>query len=158
MNLLRTLIILFFLSLLSSCSLFDNNNPPTLRGEDIPVDKLEFLVQKSSASSDWIYCESIELDLSRYDQIDSIIFVPNLRSQTVVKKCIAELFDYTNDKPVNNSLVQSFVSYTLHHVRSDNLIDSFGKEPSDIGIRFRSSEDGHHVEVGVGSHLLIFYQ
>lgn len=157
MNLLRTFIILFFLLVTGSCSLLDNNDPPRL-GDDIPVDRLDFLVQKSSASSDWIYCESIELDLSRYDQIDSIIFVPNLRSQTVVKKCIAELFDYTNDLPVNNSLVQSFVSYTLHHVRSDNLIDSFGKEPRDIGIRFRSSEDGHHVEVGVGSHLLIFYQ
>ena len=144
-------------SFLSSCSVFDNDATP-LTDDDVPLERIDFNVAKSSSSQDWIYCESIQIDLSQYNQIDSILFVPNLRSQTREKKCIAELFNFSLDAPVNNSQVTSIIRYTLHFVKSKNIATSLKHEPTNVGIRFRSSQEGHHVEIGVGSHLLIYYR
>jgi len=119
--------------------------------------RINLPAQNKSASTEWTYCEPITFNLEKYQKIDSIIFVPNVRSQSKEMKCIAELYDFQNNIAIPNSRVESVVQYTLHLVRSNNLRMSFPNTNNNIGIRFRSSDTGHYVEVGVNSHVLIYH-
>ena len=147
---------LLVIFLLSSCFLSDDRVIPS--SPATTSDRINLPAGKLSSSTNWTLCGDIELDLTGYDQIDSIIFRPNLRSQLNEKTCIAELYDFNQKRSVLGSLVQSKENYVLHHVSSLNLLNSLPKDKVRVGIRFRSSDTGHHVEVGIGSHIRVYYQ
>ncbi len=144
---------------IGSCSLLDpaaNLNSVQQPSNKVIVNSIEFNLQKSSISTDWSYCEIQHVNINHYSNIDSIIFTPNMRSQRADEHCIVELYNFDENKSVPNSHVESTVRYTLHYGRSSNMISTFPKEGTRIGIRFRSSKDGHYIEVGIGSRVLIY--
>ena len=143
----------------NSCSLFDPQatlNLPQQSAGEIIIESIEFNVQKRGTNSEWQYCKMQNVDLSQYTNVDSIIFTPNMRSQLLKEHCIVELYDFDKNQPVLNSRVESTVRYTLHYGRSDDMISTFPKEKTLIGFRYRSSKEGHYIEVGFGSRILIY--
>jgi len=107
--------------------------------------------------TDWVYCPTSELSFKGTEQIDSIIFAPNLRSQSDEMYCIAELYNHSEKYTVTGSVVYSRVGYFLHIVRSNDLSNSMPRKDASVGIRFRSSNNGHQVEIGPQSHVTIYY-
>lgn len=155
-------ITIYFVSIvlgINSCSLLDpasnlnNLQQPT---NEIIVKSIDFNIQKTSTSSDWIYCKIQEVELNKYSNVDSIIFVPNMRSQFTNEHCIVEVYNFNTNQVVLNSHVESTVRYTLHFGRSANMISTFPKEKTLIGLRFRSSKEGHYIEIGIGTRILIY--
>ena len=143
----------------SSCSLFNppaNLNLSQQAADEIIVESIDFNIHKKGTHSEWEYCKIQVVDLSQYTNVDSIIFRPNMRSQLATEHCIIELFDFDKSKPILNYHVESTVRYTLHFGRSANMISTFPKEKTLIGFRFRSSKEGHYIEVGLGSRILIY--
>lgn len=138
-----------------SCDLLDNNVSPD---DEKPSDRISLPAGKTSSTDIWSYCDGVNIDLSKYEIIDSIVFVPNLRSQATEKKCIADLFNYSSNSAINGSEVKSIVNYTLHSVRSRNLVNSIPRTTNTLGIRFKSSVEGHFVEIGVRSFIIIYYR
>lgn len=144
---------------LNSCSLLDpatNLNSVQQASDKVITNSIDFNIQKSSTSSEWVFCETQEIDISNYTNVDSIIFNPNMRSQRTDQHCIVEVYNFDTNQPVLNSHVESTVRYTLHFGRSANMISTFPRERTLIGIRFRSSKDGHYIEIGIGSRILIY--
>ena len=148
-------VICFFL--FESCSLFDPQDSVPPNFDEASSDKFLFNVSKGSLSTDWVYCGERSVDFSEYEHIDSIIFVPNLRSQTAEQKCIAEVYNQTLDLPVNNSRLESVVRYTLHQVRSPDLKSYLVNGDYTIGIRFRTTSSDNYVEIGEESFLVVYY-
>ena len=151
------LIISLFVS--NSCSLFDPQtslNLPQQTADEIIVKSINFNIHKKGTHSEWEYCKIQVVDLSQYSNVDSIIFTPNMRSQLETEHCIIELYNFDKNEPIHNSHVESTVRYTLHFGRSADMISTFPKEKTVIGFRYRSSKEGHYIEVGLGSRILIY--
>ena len=152
-------LLILHLLVFSSCSLFDppaNLNLSQQAGDEIIVESIDFNVHKKGTHSEWQYCKMQVVELSQYTNVDSIIFTPNMRSQLETEHCIVELYNFDKSEPIHNSHVESTVRYTLHFGRSADMISTFPKEKTLIGFRFRSSKDGHYIEVGLGSRILIY--
>ena len=152
-------LLILHLLVFSSCSLFDppaNLNLSQQAGDEIIVESIDFNIHKKGSDSEWQYCKIQVVELSQYANVDSIIFTPNMRSQLETEHCIVELYNFDKSEPIHNSHVESTVRYTLHFGRSADMISTFPKEKTLIGFRFRSSKDGHYIEVGLGSRILIY--
>ncbi len=130
-------------------------------GEGTPLQpqtltKINLPCYDTSTNTDWKVCSTtVAFDYNQFVDADSIIFLGNLRSQREDYKCIAELYNFTDDQPISNSRIQSRINYTPHPVRSNNLLQ-FPNYEIQIGIRFKSSHNNHYVEVNDGSAILIY--
>ena len=145
---------------ITSCSLTDPGAmlPNTQSGNiQEPIEQIfELDVKKSTSSTDWVYIEAKEFNINNYNNIDSIVFGTLLRSQKSTEKAIAELYDFTNQRSVLNSTVEANVRYVLNYVESANILPTLPKAPITIGIRLKSSAEGHFVEVSGGNSLIIY--
>ena len=146
-------------NILLSCSLFDadavrksqvgSDNEPILQIIQLDVPKI-------TSSADWVYCEGAEVDINDFLNVDSIVFAILLRSQESTESGIVELYDFSAETSVLNSRVESNVRYILNYVESADILSTFPKDPALLGIRVKSSREGHFVEVGSGTELLIY--
>ena len=153
-------LILLVTAFITSCGLNDPGAmlPNFQRGNSQePIEQIfELDVMKGTSSADWVYVEAKEFNINNYNNIDSIVFATLLRSQKSTEKAIAELYDFTNQRSVLNSTVEANVRYVLNYVESANILPTIAKDLIIIGIRLKSSAEGHFVEVSGGNSLIIY--
>ncbi len=156
--------ITIFLTLIvcSSCDdFFDSSRskPPAVEPEKVlPI---YFLGKLSTTGEDWIMLENegqtTHVDLSKIGKIDSVIFKCSVRSERDNKRCVAQLYDLTNNVPIYESTVYSKVRYQLHTVKSSNLKGYISMEKVLLAIRIRSEDQSNYVEIGSQNALLVYY-
>ncbi len=150
---------LVLVNVLFSCSLFDPGSvQKSQKGSDNEpiIQIIELDVQKRTSSADWVYCEAVEVDIKKFFNVDSVVFGTLLRSQKSTEKAIVELYNFSLESSIQNSRLESNVRYILNYVETQNMLATFLEEPTLLGIRLKSSKEGHFVEVGAGSQILIY--
>lgn len=154
---MKMYLVLVVLSL-GGCDMLGINDPvqPTPSDSEVVTTGLVLQKELKTNQSEWVYSALGEFDFHSIPNIDSIIFEPNVRSQTSEEHCIVELFDMNKDAVIPNSYVESYVQYYYHRVRSGNLVSFLPKEPVELSLRFRSSIDNHNVEIGFSSSIIVY--
>jgi len=156
---LSKILFILLMSSLGACSLVDptaskhglNNSP-----DSVKISSIKFSVRHLTASEAWVYFPDDIVDITSFRNIDSVRFGANMRSQNYPERCIVELYDFTNDRPVYNSTVDASVRYYFKYVESLDIYPVFPKGEVLMGIRMRSSKEGNHVEIAYDSEILIF--
>lgn len=146
-------------NILLSCSLFDEDavRKSQVGSDNEPIIHIVMLdVPKLTSSADWVYCEGTQVDINNFLNVDSIVFGTLLRSQESTESGIVELYDFNKERSVLNSRVESNVRYILNYVESGDILSTFPQDPTLLGIRVKSSREGHFVEVGSGTELIIY--
>lgn len=90
-----------------------------------------------------------------FQNVDSIIFVPSLNTIDPYTKCIVELYNITDQVPIQNSLVESY-SQGWNFSYSKNIYDYLPDKKIDLGMRIRSEKEGNFVSTGMVSYLYIY--
>ena len=158
-NRLSTVLFILILSSFGACSLFDpmgsqssSNNTP----DSVKVSSIKFSVRHLTSSEEWVYFPGENVDISSFRDIDSVRFGANMRCQGYDERCIVELYDFTNDRAVLNSTVDSNIRFYFRYVESPNIFSAFPKDEALMGIRMRSSKEGNFVEVAYDSEIVIY--
>ncbi len=90
-----------------------------------------------------------DFNISNYLNTDSITFGVYLRSENPDSECIIELYDLSNNNPINNTtLTSSSTSWEWKSTRI-NFLHDLPKTTFDLGIRIKSEEE----ENAVSSYL-----
>lgn len=90
-----------------------------------------------------------------YVGVDSIVFVPSLSTGDSNNKAIVELYNKTDDEPIENSHIESnSTGYNYHY--SKDIYDDLPSKRIELGIRIKSETDGVAVATGLVSYLFIY--
>ena len=105
--------------------------------------------------------EIIDFDKRNYIGVDSIVFIPKLRSQIANTAIIAELYDVTNNRVINNSRVSS-TSTVSTLVESANVYSDLPEEEIDLAIKLTPEDNtlGPNFRTGYafGTSYLMLYR
>ncbi|WP_298550275.1 hypothetical protein [uncultured Algibacter sp.] len=105
--------------------------------------------------------EIIDFDKRNYIGVDSIIFIPKLRTEIANTAIIAELYDITNNRVINNSRVSS-TSTVSTLVESANVYSDLPEEEIDLAIKLTPGDNtlGQNVRTGYafGTSYLMLYR
>jgi hypothetical protein len=148
------------LILLSGCGDIPQDPGPSSTG-DPKVIKLEFEGEFTGTSEDWsllneTVTSQFNFNIVSYPTVDSVIFKASLRSERENIRCVVELFNVTDEIPIQGSALFSQIRYQLHSVRSSNILQNFPNKEIGLGVRIRSESSINYVEARHFS-LLIYY-
>jgi hypothetical protein len=103
--------------------------------------------------------ELIDFDKRNWIGVDSIVFIPRLSAEMPNNAVIAELYDLSNNRIIDNSIV-STNSTELIHVESQNIFSDLPEEEIDLAIRVTSENiSGTNVLTGyvlANSYLMLY--
>ena len=124
----------------------------------IRIDLGEFLF--STTSTDWQissdgYKRLYNFNKLDYTGVDSITFVPSLRTSNASTKSIVQLYNITDDIEISGTEVESN-STEYVFVESNNIYDLLPETPSTLAIRLRSETSGISVGFGINNFLFIY--
>lgn len=152
----RLLVIWTLLAAFLAVSCVDAFVVPEMEENDRRIDVFNFSTDLVTLGTDWISAEVHDFYISPTARIDSITFEAGLRSQFDEEMCIARLYNYTEDKPVSGSTVQSRVAYMIETISSGDIARTFPKGETRLGAQFRSTRQGHFVGLTT-LRITVFY-
>ncbi|WP_203256357.1 DUF7151 family protein [Hyunsoonleella ulvae] len=79
----------------------------------------------------------IDFDKRNYVDVDSIVFVPRIKAERSNNAVIAELYDLTNDRVIDNTLI-STTSTEIIQIKSSNIFDDLPEEKIDLAVQLSS--------------------
>lgn len=97
----------------------------------------------------------IKFNKNDYPGVDSIIFTPSAYSNASGINCYIQLYNLTDNVPIENSTVQSDV-YDYIFIDSGNIYDYLPDKEIDLAIRIKSERRGTIVSTGVINYLFMF--
>lgn len=114
----------------------------------------------NTSSNEWQITPYESLQLFRfnklhYTNVDSITFVSTMYTSNINNKCFNQLYNVTDNSPIENTTLESNVSDYIY-VESNNIYDYLPNEEKLIGIRVRSENNGTTVAKGANSFLHIY--
>jgi len=114
----------------------------------------------SSLDTSWIMSEFPTYNLpdfnkNDYKNVDSIIFVPSMYSDTSINKCIVELFNITDSVSIKNTIVESNSSDWGFRY-SKNIYDALPDKRIFLGMRIKSEHKDFYVSTGIVSYIYIY--
>lgn len=101
---------------------------------------------------------NITIDMSDYEEIDSIIFQIGLRTPLGNVEAHALLFNLTDSVFIENSLVKTFVPYQLNQLYSSNIKDALPNYPVRLTYCLFSSQEGVTVNSGDFTYIIVYYK
>lgn len=158
-NRISTVLYLLILISFGACNLFEPVQPQSgiiNSSDSVKISVVKFSIRHLTSSEEWTYFPGDNVDITSFRNIDSVRFAANMRSQGYDELCIVELYDFTNERSVRYSTVDSNVRFYFKYVESFNIFPDFPKEEVLMGIRMRSSKKGNFVEVGYDSEIIIY--
>lgn len=122
--------------------------PPGPSGGD---KQTRFLLSLSDASTSdtagVILGDLIKFNKSNYNGVDSIVFVADLSTDDTTYSCIAELYNITNRRVVDSSLIAGKGELPARSI-SRNLYAKLPAVEIDLGARVRTTEQGRPARCG----------
>lgn len=97
----------------------------------------------------------IKFNKNNYPGVDSIIFTPSAYSNAAGINCYVQLYNLTDNVPIENSTVQSDV-YDYIFIDSGNIYNYLPDKEIDLAIRIKSGRKGTIVSTGVVNHLFLY--
>ena len=79
----------------------------------------------------------IDFDKRNYIGVDSIVFIPRLKAERSNNAVIAELYDLTNNRVINNSTI-STTNETFQHIETPNIYNDLPEEKIDLAVQLSS--------------------
>ncbi|WP_203256358.1 DUF7151 family protein [Hyunsoonleella ulvae] len=104
--------------------------------------------------------ELIDFDKRNWIGVDSIVFIPKIRSHNTSNTAFADLYDLTNDRVIDNSTV-STTSDTYIHIESPNIFDDLPEEEINLSIQLRTENlipNNCNVYLTGSSYLMLYRQ
>ncbi|MCT4615867.1 MAG: hypothetical protein N4A49_13465 [Marinifilaceae bacterium] len=96
-----------------------------------------------------------QFNIQNFHSVDSVIFSAFIKAENSSEQCQLELYDYTNSKPIKNSMITtSETSYTWINTQY-NLKNEFPDSPIDLRIRM-TSLNGNYVNFKTPRLILIW--
>ncbi len=90
----------------------------------------------------------IELVMTKFDKrnysgLNSIVFSSNPYSADINSKSIVELYNISDNMPINNTAIKSSqAEHEINYLETDNVYNDFPNKEIDLGIRIRSEKGG----------------
>jgi hypothetical protein len=129
---------------------------------------LDFGYNYGTTSSDWTVAQyGVGLDLynfniDNYPGVDSVVFIAFLGTNDVNSKCFVELFNKTDNLPINNSILESNrfagsgfpVPYEMK--QTGNIYNDLPRKEITLTFRIKSETAGVQVHTGFSCYLYLY--
>jgi len=131
---------------------------------------LDFGYNAGTSSSDWSvaqYGAGLDLynfNINNYPGVDSVVFIAFLGTNDGSSKCFVELFNKTDNVPINNSILESnrFVGSgsgfpTPYEMKqTGNLYNALPSKEITLTFRIKSETPGVQVSTGFSCYLYLY--
>ncbi len=157
----KRVIVIYMIVTCVGCADLPQVQPPPAAFNDPLVIDLEFDGDFTGTSNEWKLLDQtatskFSFEISKYQNIDSIIFKASLRSERESVRCVVDIYNLTDDMHIEGSSLFSRIRYELHSIRSGDIQYGFPNKEVLLGVRIKSEEKGNHIEARHFS-LLIYY-
>ncbi|MDP5197958.1 hypothetical protein [Flavobacterium sp. DG2-3] len=130
------------------------NEKEGIISEEIRI-QANYIQAYSNSSTIPRFIEGIEFDITKYKNVDSIIFESNPNVTFSSNYALLELYNFTDNVVIPNSLIRTNNDFTnVIYLQTNNIINGFPQKKIRIGLKLRSEIDGQAAQSGIGYIIL----